>query len=109
MTTHSNLNYSNPQQAHFYAPTSGLSESSLLLVAEGAATHGWRDRFRTRLRTCGPWSELQLQDYFLLTYGADTRRWPISMASIAQIFPSDRLDRSIAVARNTPEVRAFLS
>lgn len=86
-----------------------LSEGTLLLVAEGAATHGWRDRFRARLRTCGPWNEGQVQDYFLLTYGIDARRWPISKASIARIFAPDQLDRSIAVARDTPEVRAFLS
>ena len=125
MNTHANLNFTNPQQPRFYATTSGsaaaarthpqlahvvhLSEGTLLLVREGAATHGWRDRFRARLRTCGPWNEVQVQDYFLLTYGADARRWPISMASIAQIFAPDQLDRSIAVARDTPEVRAFLS
>ena len=123
MNTHSSQNYNNPQQAHFYAPSSApavaprpqlahvvhLSEGTLLLVREGTATHGWRDGFRARLRTCGPWNEMQVQDYFLLTYGTDARRWPISMASIAQIFATDQLDRNIAVARDTPEVRAFLS
>ncbi len=86
-----------------------LREGTLLLVREGAATQGWRDRFRARLRTCGPWSEAQVQDYFLTTYGADPRMWPISIASIAQVFSPDELERSIAVARDTPEVRAFLS
>lgn len=123
MNMHANINFTNPQQKHFCAPASAaalaarpqlahvvhLSEGTLLLVREGAATHGWRDRFRARLRTCGPWNEGQVQDYFMLTYGSDARRWPISMASIAQIFAADQLDRSIAVARDTPEVRAFLS
>ena len=119
MNTHFTPNHSNSQPARFGAPAATaraqlahvvhLSEGTLLLVREGAATHGWRDRFRARLRTCGPWNEIQVQDYFLLTYGSDARRWPISMASIAQIFAPDQMDRSIAVARDTPEVRAFLS
>ena len=123
MNTHFTPNHSTQQPTRYGAPISAptnavrahlahvvhLSEGTLLLVREGTATHGWRDRFRARLRTCGPWNEVQVQDYFLLTYGADARRWPISMASIAQIFAPDQLDRSIAVARDTPEVRAFLS
>jgi hypothetical protein len=86
-----------------------LRQGTLLLVREDAATQGWRERFRARSRTCGPWNEAQVQEYFSTTYGSDTRAWPMSVASIAQIFSIDSPDRSIAVARDTPEVRAFLS
>ena len=104
-SAHSNARHPAAQLAHVVH----LSEGTLLLVRESSATNGWRERFRARLRTCGPWSEAQVQDYFVTTYGSDLRRWPISMLRIAQVFSAEQPEQSIAVARDTPEVRAFLS
>jgi hypothetical protein len=98
-----------PKQARHLAHVVHLREGTLLLVREGATTQGWRDRFRARLRTCGPWNEIQVQEYFAATYGVNSRAWPISIARIAEVFSPDEQERSIAVARDTPEVRAFLS
>ena len=70
----------NPERAHLVL----LKPDGLLLVKRPDI--GWQqlqDEYVGYMTSLGPWTAKEIMEYFILDYGEDDARWPLTRRSIA--------------------------